>query len=164
MIENFESPLLTWLRQNSFRLLFPLTLPWIPLFLFANDLYSIVPDENRFHHVFENLLIPLSLLLSVFLSWLLYRGWPAFLLIPKKVSLRFLVTQVIFKTLFVYIFLTAITIVFSILLDPPPWKTDNLQYIPLVFFAVIFYPVLLTPPVAIVAIWRALLQEARTTP
>ena len=163
MISIFNLPIVSWVRRHALRLLFPLTLPWVPLFLFANDFYNAMPEGSKFHNLIENLLVPAFLIVSVLLSILLYRLWPSFLRVPGRVSVRFLLIRIIVNTLLVYVALTIITILVSLLLDPPPWKSNNLQYIPLVFFAVVFYPPLLTPKVSLITIWRSILRKAEET-
>ena len=163
MMTNSGSREIPWILRHSLRLLFPLTLPWIPLFLFANDIYNAVPEGHRYHTLIENLLVPAFLSFSVLLSIVLYRFGPGFLRVPGRVPVSFWVLRVIIHPLVIYILLTILTLFVSLLLDPPPWNSNNPQYIPLVFFAVVFYPPLLTPIVAFITIWRSILQKAEET-
>lgn len=63
------------------------------------------------------------------------------------------------RSLFVFLGLTLLVITVALLIDPPPWDSDNLQYIPLVFFATVFYPPMLTPAVTTVMIWRTIVKK-----
>jgi hypothetical protein len=163
MISKSISATVSWSWRHALQGLFPLTLPWIPLFLFADHFYDAAPEGSRWHHVIEILLVPAFLFGGVLLSLLLYRLWPGFLRVPGRVPIWFLVTRILANTLIVYVVLTLLTVFVSLLIDPPPWKSDNLQYIPLVFFAVVFYPPLLTPIIALIAIWRSIIRKAGET-
>lgn len=158
------SPDIPWILRHSLRLLFPFTLPWIPLFLFANDIYNAVPEGHRYHTWIENLLVPAFLTFSVLLSIILYRFWPSFLRVPGRIPARVWVIRILVHPPLIYILLTILTLPVSLLLDPPPWNSNNPQYIPLVFFAVVFYPPLLTPMVTLITIWRAILRKNEETP
>jgi len=50
-------------------------------------------------------------------------------------------------------------ILVSLFIDPPPWKLDKPYYIPMIFFAVMFYPPVLTPMFALITIWRSILKS-----
>ena len=150
---------IAWVGYNALRLLFPLTLPWVPLFLSADSLFKAMPEGTLLHGLLEHLLVPGALALCILLSILLYRTWPGFLRIPQKVPLGFLITRTLINLVLVYVILTVVTLAASLLLDPPPWQSENPQYIPLVFFAVVFYPPTLTPPLAIIAIWRSIVKR-----
>ena len=148
-----------WLGYNALRLLFPLTLPWVPLFLSADPLFRAMPEGTLLHDLLEHLLVPGALALSILVAILMYRIWPGFLRIDQKVPIGFLISRTMINLILVYAVLTAVTLVLSLLLDPPPWQSENPQYIPLVFFAVVFYPPTLTPPLAIIAIWRSIVKR-----
>ena len=150
---------LAWVGYNALRLLFPMTLPWVPLFLSADYLFKAMPEGTPLHGFLEHLLVPGGLALSVLFSMLLYRIWPGFLRISQKVPLGFLITRTLLNLVLVYVILTVVTLVVSLLLDPPPWQSENPQYIPLVFFAVVFYPPMLTPTLTIIAIWRSIVKR-----
>ncbi len=150
---------LVWVGHNALRLLFPLTLPWVPLFLSADHLFKAMPEGSLFHGFLEHLLIPGALALSILFSLLLYRIWPGFLRIAQKVPFGFLITRTLINLILVYVILTVLTVAVSLLLDPPPWQSENPQYIPLVFFAVVFFPPTLTPTLAIIAIWRSIVKR-----
>ncbi|HHD64412.1 MAG TPA: hypothetical protein ENK96_08650 [Desulfobulbaceae bacterium] len=151
----------SWAWNNALRLLFPLTLPWVPLFLSADFFYNAVPEGRWLHSIIEDFLVPAFLVASIIFSILLYRLWPGFLRVQGRVSVWFIFTRIIVNTFLVYIILTVVTVLVSLLIDPPPWKSDNPQYIPMVFFTVFFYPPLFTPLFALIAIWRSILVKAR---
>ena len=151
----------TLIKQHILQAIFPLTLPWFPLLLFANELTKALSEGGVLHNFSENLLISFSLAGSAFLCLILYRWRPGFLKIPKTVSFLFLLTRSIINTLGMYIIVTIIVALISLLLDPPPWKSDNVQYIPLIFFAIIFYPPVLTPSLAVISVWRSTLRKAK---
>ncbi len=118
-----------------------------------------MPEGTLLHGLLEHLMVPGALALCILLSILLYRIWPAFLRIPQKVPIGFLLTRTLINLVLVYVILTVVTLVASLLLDPPPWQSENPQYIPLVFFAVVFFPPTLTPTLAIIAIWRSIVKQ-----
>jgi len=148
------------IKRHALQALFPLTLPWVPLFFFAGDLYGAAPEGSLWHYLIENFLIPGVLAASILISLILYHIRPDFLRIPANVSVRFLVSRIIIHFLLVYLVLTVLVLFFSLLIDPPPWDSKSPQYIPLVFFAVIFYPPLLTPVIAIISIWKSACRKA----
>ena len=149
------------IKQHILQVLFPLTLPWFPLLLFANELTKALSEGNMLHNLSENLLISLSLAGSGFLCLILYRWRPGFLKVPKTVSFLFLLTRSIINTLGMYVVVTIIVALITLLLDPPPWKSDNVQYIPLIFFAIVFYPPVLTPSLAVISVWRSTVRQAK---
>lgn len=151
---------LLWVRTNALRLIFPLTLPWIPLFLSAEYFYNLTPEGEWLHKILESVLIPGALVVSILVSMLMYRLWPAFLRVDSKVTVWFVLKKTLVHTVVVYFILTIATVLVSLLLDPS-WESKDVQHIPYVFFAVIFYPPLLTPVFVIIAIWRSILQKTR---
>lgn len=161
MMQRSHSTALSWVRDNALRILFPLTLPWVPLFLSVDYFYKVMPEGSRLHNLIEYLLVAGFLVASIFFSILLYRLWPGFLRVSGGVSIWFVVTKIIVNTVFVYIALTVVTVLVSLVIDRPPWKSDNLQYIPYVFFAIVFYPPLLTPVFAVMAVWRSIVRKTR---
>lgn len=153
----------TWVWKNIFRILFPFTLPWIPLFLGAEYLYDIAPEGSWLHNSIETLMVPGALVVSILLSIVLYRLWPSFLCVEGKITVWFAVKKIVVNTLLVFIVLIIATVVISLLIEPPPWKSDNPQYYPIVFFTVVFFPPLLTPIFALIAIWRSILLKTLET-
>jgi len=154
----------SWVWKNALRVLFPFTLPWIPLFFSAEYFYNVIPEGKWFHDLIEILLIPAALVVSMLFSVMLYRLWPAFLRVDGKVTIWFIVKKLLVNTLLVFVVLTVITVLVSLFVDPPPWKSDNPQYIPIVFFAIVFYPPLLTPMFVLIAMWRSILLKDRESP
>lgn len=150
----------SWAGENRFRILFPFTLPWIPLFYFAEYLYGLAPEGSVLHNLFESLIVPGALVVSALFSIALYRLWPSFLRVKGKVPVWFAVKKIVINTLLVFIALTVLTVLISLLIDPPPWESDNPQYIPMVFFAVVFFPPLLTPIFALIAIWGSIVRNS----
>ncbi len=148
-----------WLRENILKLSFPLTLPWIPLFWVADFLYRKFPEGNSLHNFIEILLVPGGLGISIFLSLVIYRLLPEFLSISQKVPLKLWLYALISRSVIVYLGLLLLTFILSLVVDPPPWNSENPQYIPLVFFTIVFYPPLLTPPIAIIVIWRSIMKK-----
>ncbi|NNK84541.1 MAG: hypothetical protein HKO91_03185, partial [Desulfobacterales bacterium] len=133
-----NTTLLSWVGKNALRILFPFTLPWIPLFFSAEYFYKVIPEGKEFHDLIEILLIPAALVVSILFSVILYRFWPAFLRVDGKVTVWFIVKKLLVNTLLVFILLTVVTALVSLFIDPPPWKSDNPQYIPIIFFTIVF--------------------------
>ena len=148
-------------KQLALQAIFPFTLPWFPLFFVYNDLIHAFPEGSLLHNISEKFPVPFSLAASILLCLPLYRWQPDLLKIPATVSFPFLLVRGVVNTPLMYVAITIAVALISLLLDPPPWKSDNLQYIPLVFFTVFFYPPVLTPALAVVSIWSSALQKAR---
>lgn len=73
MISTPGSSAASWVWEHLLRLIFPLTLPWAPLFLVATEFHRLVPEGSSVHDLSERLLVPAFLIASVILSVLLYR-------------------------------------------------------------------------------------------
>jgi NADH:ubiquinone oxidoreductase subunit 6 (subunit J) len=159
-----NTTMVSWVGKNALRILFPFTLPWIPLFFSAEYFYNVIPEGKWFHDLIEILLIPAALVVSMLFSVMLYRFWPTFLRVEGKVTLWFIVKKLLVNTLLVFVVLTVVTVLVSLFADPPPWKSDNPQYIPIVFFTIVFYPPLLTPTFVLIAMWRSILLKDRESP
>ncbi|MBT8358712.1 MAG: hypothetical protein KJO61_13200 [Deltaproteobacteria bacterium] len=159
-----NTSLVSWVGKNALRILFPFTLPWIPLFFSAEYFYNVIPEGKWFHDLIEIFLIPAALVVSMLFSVMLYRLWPAFLRVEGKVTVWFIVKKLLVNSLLVFIVLTVVTVLVSLFADPPPWKSDNPQYIPIVFFTVVFYPPLLTPMFVLIAMWRSIVLKDRELP
>ena len=150
-------------RVNVLRLFFPLTLPWIPLFWAAESLSRNFPEGSSLHNVIEIFLVLGGLGVSIFLSLVIYRLLPEFLRIPKKVSLKIWLYTFITRSVIVYLGLLFLTFILFLVVDPPPWNSENPQYIPVVFFAIVFYPPLLAPPITIIVIWRSIMKKLESS-
>ena len=139
----------------------PFTPAWIPL-LFPPNIFAIWPQKE----VCFTIQSKHSWFLEPWLSALFFNNFVSplaafFLHIKGKVPIWFTIKKICINTFFVFIVLTVLTVLVSLLIDPPPWKSDNLQYIPIVFFTVVFFPPLLTPMFALIAIWRSISQKIR---
>ena len=148
-----------WFRENVLELSFTLTLPWIPLFWTAEFLYRNFPADSSLHNVIDIFQFPGGLGVSILLSLVIYRFLPEFLLILQKMPLKFWLYTLISKSIIVYLGLLLLTFLLALVIDAPPWNSESPQYIPLVFFAILFYPPLLAPPIAIIDIWRSIMKK-----
>jgi len=155
----------SWFQQHLLRGLFVVALCWLtvvaPLLLFGDALFEIVTEGSFFHDILENWFMPIALLVGLVVSFLLFWVWSQLLKVPPETSLRFQLTRLLLYGVIVYVVLTVVVAVGSMIIDPPWRESDNLQHIPLVFYATLFYPPVLAPIVTVLVFWRMALRKTR---
>jgi hypothetical protein len=140
------------------QVLFALAVVWavIPLPLGLSDLIvaRFTPEGHPLHQVFEAALGPVVIaLVTVVVAVLIRRCARGFLRLPDHVTLPAVLIRVV---LFLPVALVAWFVVFaaiSLILEPPPWKSDNPQHVPIIFFLGTLGPMLLTPLGAVILAW-----------
>jgi hypothetical protein len=135
----------------------------IPLPLGLGDwiVARFTPEGHRLHGAMELVAGPLVVAIcAVLLTALVRRFARGLLRLPDSVPPR----RIFFRVaLCLPLALLATFILFvgvSLILEPPPWKSDDVQHVPIVFFLATIGPILLTPVVAVVAAWWWLRRRA----
>lgn len=101
---------------------------------------------------------------AVIVMALLRRFAPRFLHVPEDTAPRTVVTRFLLMVppalVACFLFFAAI----SLVLEPPPWKSDNPQHVPVIFFLATLGPLLLTPTAAVIAAWWWIRRKALRAP
>jgi hypothetical protein len=147
--------------------LFALALAWALLWLgfwvFGEQLEALNPlaEGYRLHALSEEYLPPLVfVLLAGVVTAIVVRFWPGFLRLPLSVTpLRVLLTLLLAVPI-VALALVVALIAVSLAIEPPPWESDNLQYVPLVFWVAPLGTMALTPIISLVVAWWWIIQHS----
>ncbi|MDH4038588.1 MAG: hypothetical protein OEX18_13435 [Candidatus Krumholzibacteria bacterium] len=147
------------------RILFALAVVWavIPFPLgFADWIVErFAPEGHPLHHILELALGPaIVAAAAVLVAALVRRFAHSFLRLPDSVTLRSLLYHVLaFLPVACMVWFVVFSII-SIIIEPPPWKSDNVQYVPIIFFLATSGPLMLTPLGAVVTAWWWLRRRA----
>lgn len=144
-----------WL-QGLFALALAWTLFWLGIWLFGEQIgvMNPVPEGNLLHNVFEEYLPPLVVIvLAGAVTTLGVRFWPGFFRVPRQVASSRVLVSLLLAAPIVAIALLIVLVAVGMALEPPPWKSDNPQYIPAVFWVAPLGTIVLTPVATVVAAW-----------
>jgi hypothetical protein len=144
-----------WL-QGLFALALAWTLFWLGIWLFGEqiDVLNPVPEGNRLHNVFEDYIPPLVVIvLAGAVTTLGVRFWPGFFRVPRQVASSRVLVSLLLAAPIVAIALLIVLVAAGMALEPPPWNSDNPQYIPAVFWVAPLGTIVLTPVATVVAAW-----------
>jgi len=142
--------------QGLFALALAWTLFWLGIGLFGQQIEGLnpVPEGNRLHDVLEEYIPPLVVIvLAGAVTTLVIRFWPGFLRVPSRVASSRVLVSLLLAVPIVAIALLIVLSAVGLALEPPPWKSDNPQYIPVVFWVVPLGTIVLTPVATLVAAW-----------
>lgn len=146
-----------YLREHVLQMLFSLSLVWAvyPLLLMPVDLIvSLIPlHEGHVLHIWaEHLSFVMAVMIvSIALIVLIIYLAPDFLHVTSEMRVFLPLVSLIVSVPFVYAALLAFFVVVGIVMEPPPWSSDNPQYIPVVFYTAGIGPYLMTPSASIIA-------------
>lgn len=144
-----------WL-QGLFALALAWALFWLGIWLFGEqfEVPSPVPEGNRLHDVFEEYSPPLvAIVLAGALTTLGIRSWPGIFRLPRQVASSRVLVSLLLSAPIVAIALLIVASTVCMVLEPPPWKSDNPQYFPAVFWYAPLGTIVLTPVATVVAAW-----------
>lgn len=144
-----------WL-PGVFALALAWTLFWLGVWLLGHQIDALnpAPEGTRLHDAFENSVPPLvAIVLAGAGTTLGIRSWPGFLRITGEVSLSRILVSLLLAAPLVALALLIVLGAVGLALDPPPWKTDNPQYIPAVFWVAPLGAIVLAPVATVVAAW-----------
>lgn len=169
--QNEITGIVSWLREQLLRLLFPLTLVWFFLEMFAGEIDKLfglvlIPEEHRLHNIIEVIIavtVPV-ILIGIFgaISTSLYRRWHGFMLVPQSISLSFLIIRLLVYAPLLFVLLTVSSFVGWWLLVVMPFEDPkHTQYGLSAAFAAIFYPSILTPVITVIVVWLSSLRKHR---
>jgi hypothetical protein len=150
-----------WL-QGLFALALAWALFWLGIWLLGEqfEVPNPLPEGNRLHDVFEEYIPPLvAIVLAGAVTTLVIRFWPGFLLVPKQVASSRVLVSLLLVASIVAIALLIIVSAVCMVLEPPPWKSDNPQYFPAVFWYAPLWTIVLTPVATVVAAWWWVVQR-----
>jgi hypothetical protein len=142
--------------QGLFALALAWTFYWLAAWLVGRefDLLNPAPVGSRLRDLFAAWVpVVVATAVAIGATLLAARRWPGFLRVPEKVALpRVLVTLAVALPVVAIGLLVLLGIV-GLALDPPPWPTDNPQYIPLVFWLAPLGTIVLAPLATVGAAW-----------
>lgn len=154
-----------WL-QGLFALALAWALFWLGIWLLGEQLEvpNPVPEGNRLHDVFEEYIPPLvAIVVAGAVTILGMRLWPDSFRVPNQVASSRVLVSLLLAAPIVALALLILVSAVCIVLEPPPWKSDNPQYFPAVFWYAPLWTIVLTPVATIVAAWwwvvRRLMQR-----
>jgi hypothetical protein len=148
----------TWLRRNVLRVAFAAGASWAVVGLFMEELFAWIPDSAG-RSAIEFAVVALIALVCGGFTWLIARWQPTFLRVPAGVSRGFWVTRSIVIPLLVWVVLAvAFGLMAWVELRITGDPSDS-QYGVSVAWAVVWYPVCLTPVVSVIALWRRALRR-----
>lgn len=141
------------------KILFPPMLAWCICLMFGEELFAVVPEGQRLHNVFEVIIIPLIIVMCSTAAIYIYRHWPGFLRVPQSESLIMLLVRMLIYMPLLYVLLASIIGVTWYIFILPGEDQSHSQYGLSVFFASVFYPIMLTPSVTIIAVWLSAMRK-----
>jgi len=152
----------SWLRERMLQVLFPLAFTWAVLLMFAEELFSLVPEGQRLHDELEMIIIPILLAFWSTVAIYLYRRWPGFLRVPESVSLLFLLIRlVVYGPLLFVLLVPVFGIAWYWLVVLPSEDPAHSQYGSSAVIAAFWYPIVLTPVATVIVAWVSALRKAR---
>jgi len=113
-------------------------------------------EGEAIHRFVEDFFPPLvALVVAGIVALVLFRLVPRFLRVPEASSVGRVVFRLLVAVPVVFVALLVFFIALGLVLDPPPWDSENPQYIPQVFFLATFGPAWLAPLATVIAagIW-----------
>ncbi|HXV14114.1 MAG TPA: hypothetical protein VEC56_07900 [Candidatus Krumholzibacteria bacterium] len=146
-----------WLRRNALRLAFAAGASWAVVGLFMEDLFAWVPD-NAGRSAIEFAVVMMVALASVGITWMITRWRAGFLVPPAGLSAGFWITRALLIPILVWVLLAVVCGLMALVELRITGDPSDSQYGVSVAWAVVWYPVFLTPIVATVALWRAALR------
>ena len=140
------------------QIMFSLAVVWavVPFPLGLSDwiIARFTPEGHPLHGALDLVLGPAVIAVAaVFVAALVRRFARRFLRLPEHVTLRTLLIRVVLFVPLAFVSCFAFFAAISLIIEPPPWKSDNVQHVPIFFFLATLGPMLLTPIVAVVAAW-----------
>jgi hypothetical protein len=126
-------------------------------FLLLGEQFEVlnpVSEGNPLHNAFEEFIPPLVAIAPAgAITALVIRFWPGFLRFPKQAALSRVLVSFLLAAPIVAIAVLIIASAVCMMLEPPPWKSDNPQYFPAVFWYAPLFTIALTPVTTVVAAW-----------
>lgn len=148
-----------YMREHWLQIVFALTLTWavFPLLTLPMDWVvrlSRLNEGDILHIWVEHLTFGIVVLIMSFstIAIILHIA-PDFLRVSSKMKVSWLLLSLLVSVPLVFITVLAIFIALGIFVEPPPWPSDNPQYIPIVFYLAGIGPYLITPAASIIAGW-----------
>ncbi len=163
--------IVSWLREQLLRLLFPLTLVWLFLGMFSLEIDKLfglilIPEGHRLHNIIEVIIaviVPV-ILIVIFgaISLSLYRRWHGFMLVPQSISLSFLIIRLFIYAPLLFVLLAVISFVGWWLLVVMPFEDPkHTQYGLSAVFASVIYPSILAPAVTVIIVWLSAIRRQK---
>jgi hypothetical protein len=158
----------TRLRDRLLRGLFALALAWTLLssgIWILGEQFGVpnpAPEGTWLHIAIEDALPPLVAIgLAGVITTLVIRFLPGFLHFPQQVtSSRILLAFTLAAPLVALFLLISVSTLF-VALEPPPWRSDNPQYFPAVFWYAPLLTTALTPVGTVIAAWWWVLRREK---
>ena len=151
----------SWLQGRELRWLFSLSIAWAVWFyvLWGLTLLANYWLEVSYSPLLDWLSIPLSILVGWIITRLLVGIWPSFLSVPDSASRLWLAGRLLILAPLVLILLVVLFAVIAGLDEILTGDPEDTWYGTSIFFAAMWYPVLLTPALTCVVVWRAVLRK-----
>jgi len=154
-----------WL-QGLFALALAWALFWLGIWVLGEqfEVPNPVPEGNPLHDVFEEYIPPLvAIVLAGAVTSLGIRFWPGFFRVPKQMASSRVLVSLVLAAPIVAIALLILVSAVCMVLEPPPWKFDNPQYFPALFWYAPLWTMVLTPVATVVAAWWWAVQRRTET-
>lgn len=150
-----------WMRGRELQLAFALGLAWAAWYylLWAFTWLANEALDTPYSSVLDGLSIPAALLVGLAVTFILVRCRPTFLRVPASISGPRLVGRLLVHAPLV---LMLLVVLFAVIAGLDEWlrgDAEDIWYGTAIFFAAMWYPVLLTPAVTCVFVWWSTLRK-----